>query len=390
MKKIINLADVDISSVKIYEDDKVMFLGDFDTEHDRGELYIYDGASTTKIASDVVQYINNDEKIYFINDESELCEKSLGSNKSDKLMPDVENLLNIQGGIVFINKDGEIYSKIDDNLPLKIGEYVINKELLNVINNKEIIYLTKNNELYINSNIIAQDVVNYVYNSNIVAYITENNEIHSYNLQESLDVMEIENAKEYSYIYLENELLFYNSLEVDDLVGFWELTPEVGNGNYIMKFSENKKINYYAYMCNEIYTYEIDYSWDKVMGVTTEDGWSFEINKKDDNSIEIISDDLVDCGKRISQLDAYEFIGKLYNDIKEDNREYGFSKSEAISYVINKYGEAEERHIYRIPDEMKNDGQNYYEVDYDYIGASIPTTYLEFKVYQNGEVIKIE
>lgn len=55
---------------------------------------------------------------------------------------------------------------------------------------------------------------------------------------------------------------------------------------------------------------------------------------------------------------------------------------------MNIYGAAEEGCQYRVPFEIKNDGRNYYEVYCDYIGSYIPTTYYEYKVYEDGEVIK--
>ena len=123
-KEKINSGTVEISSVKIYEDGIVTFLSDFDYEDYKGELYIYNGTDKNKIASDVIQYIKKDVKFYFINEAGTLYEKSLGDEKSNKVLSDVEYMGTIKDGIVYINKDGNIYSKQDSEDPIKIGKNI--------------------------------------------------------------------------------------------------------------------------------------------------------------------------------------------------------------------------------------------------------------------------
>lgn len=110
-----------------------------------------------------------------------------------------------------------------------------------------------------------------------------------------------------------------------------------------------------------------------------------EVNKKELS--EKNKEEIDELNNRIeSELSIIEAEKKAKE--QEQNKKQQFTKQKAISYVMNIYGVAEEMHDYRVPFEMKNDGKNYYEVYYDYVGSSIPVTYYEYKVYENGEVIK--
>lgn len=357
-KEKINSGTVEISSVKIYEDGIVTFLSDFDYEDYKGELYIYDGTDKNKIASDVIQYVKKDDKFYFINEDGTLYEKSLGDEKSNKVLSDVEYMESIRNGIVYINKDGNIYSKQDGKEAIKIGKNIMSKELLNIANGKEIIYLTENNDLFIGENKIAQEVINYVYNSEIIAYVTKDKKVHSYNLKEKTDVVEINNAKDYSYIYLEDQLVFSNSLEPYELAGFWEVTPEIGEGNYIVEFSgNNKMIEYYSNGEKYTTTYKLEYSYENTMDIATKDEAYITINKKDDNNITLSFEGLIDSATKISKIDA----DKIINNVAQENEDI---LTEASN---NKEGtETSNKESYNVESEIKTLIEEY---EYDYVEA---------------------
>ncbi len=353
-KEKINSGTVEISSVKIYEDGIVTFLSDFDYEDYKGELYIYNGIDKNKVASDVIQYIKRDNKFYFINEGGTLYEKSLGDEKSNKLLSDVEYMKSIKDGIVYINKDGNIYSKQDNKEAIKIGKNIMSKELLNIANDEEIIYLTENNDLFVGESKIAQEVINYVYNSEIIAYVTKNKEVHSYNLKEKIDIVEISNAKDYSYIYLEDKLIFSNLLEPYELVGFWEVTPEIGEGNYIVEFiGNNKKIEYYPNGEKYTTTYKVEYSSENTMSITTKEESYITINKKDDNNITLSFDGMTDSATKVSKTDA----DKVINNISKENEEN--EDNEEVTESINKES-------YNVEEEIKTLIQEY---EYDYVEA---------------------
>lgn len=357
-KEKINSGTVEISSVKIYEDGIVTFLSDFDYEDYKGELYIYNGTDKSKIASDVIQYIKKDDKFYFINEDGTLYEKSLGDEKSNKVLSDVEYMGTIKDGIVYINKDGNIYSKQDSEDPIKIGKNIMSEELLNIANGEEIIYLTENNDLFVGENKIAQEVINYVYNSEIIAYVTKSKEVHSYNLKEKTDVVEINNAKDYSYIYLENQLVFSNSLEPYELAGFWEVTPEVGEGNYIIEFSgNNKMIEYYPNGEKYTTTYKLEYSYENTMAIATKDETYITINKKDDNNITLSFEGLIDSATKVSKIDA----DKIINNVAKENEDI-------ITEASNNKEETEtsNKESYNVESEIKTLIEEY---EYDYVEA---------------------
>ena len=377
-KEKINSGTVEISSVKIYEDGIVTFLSDFDYEDYKGELYIYNGTDKSKIASDVIQYIKKGDKFYFINEDGTLYEKSLGDEKSNKVLSDVEYMRSINGGIVYINKDGNIYSKQDSKEAIKIGKNIMSKELLNIANGEEIIYLTENNDLFVGENKIAQEVINYVYNSEIIAYVTKNKEVHSYNLKDKKDTIEIKNAKDYSYIYLEDQLVFSNSLEPYELAGFWEVISPIDYEKYVLEFSGNNKMIHYSIGGEKnTTTYKVEYSSEDYMSIITKDGMYMNIERKDDKNITISFDDILEEGIKISKSEADKIINKK-SKVEGENTE---KVNEDTESEINN----EDKVSYNIEEEIKSLIESY---EYDYVEAvnvGDPSLVYEHLVY-NGKL----
>ena len=377
-KEKINSGTVEISSVKIYEDGTITFLSDFDYEDHKGELYIYNGTDKSKVASDVSQYMKKENKFYFINEDSTLYEKSLGDEKSNKILSDVEYMKSINDGIVYINKDGDIYSKKYSKDAIKIGKNIMSKELLNIANGKEIIYLTENNDLFIGDNKIAQEVINYVYNSETIAYVTNDKKVHSYNLKNKKDKVEINNSKEYSKIYFENKLLFSNELEPSDLEGLWELTmPDLEK--YIMEFSGSNKIIFsFTDGSKSTMTYDIEHSEENYMEIKNKENDDYMgILKIDDENIEFSYDGGTDFGVKISKAEADKLINGTYTTDATDTQQNNENKE---SEVIN-----EDKASYNIEEDIKSLIESY---EYDYVEAvnvGDPSLVYEHLVY-NGKL----
>lgn len=380
-KEKINSGMVEISSVNIYENGIVTFLNDFDYDDYKGELYIYNGTDKNKIASDVIQYIKKDDKFYFINEEGILYEKALGDDKSNKLLSDVEYMEDIKDGIVYINKDGNIYSKQDNKDAIKLGKNIMSKELLNVANGEEIIYLTENNDLFIGDNKIAQEVINYVFNSEIISYVTKNKEVHSYNLKDKKDTIEIKNAKDYSYIYLEDQLIFSNSLEPYELAGFWEVTPPIDyeSEKYVLEFSGNTKLIFHNTDGQKnTTTYKVENSSENYMNIKTkDDDTSITIERKDDKKIYIYIEDFLEEGIKISKSEADKIINKK-SKLEDKNTDKVDENTE--SEIISK-----DKLSYSIEEDIKSLIESY---EYDYVKAvnvGDPSIVYEHLVY-NGKL----
>ena len=325
---------VEMPSLKIYEDGTITFLSDFDYEDYKGELYVYDGIDKNHVPSDVIQYIKKDDTFYFINEDSALYEKSLDDEKSNKLLSDVEYIESTNKGIVYVNKDGNIYSKDGNKEPIKIGKNIMSKDLFNIVNGEEVIYLTENNDLFIGENKIAQEVINYVCNLETIAYVTKDKKVHSYNLKDKTDVVEIENAKDYSYVYLENQLVFSNFLEPYELAGFWNVTPEIGESNYVVEFSgSNKMLEYYPTGEKNIVKYDIEYSYENAININTEDGIYISINREDDNNITLSFDGLTDYATKVSKNEADKIINNQKNNNNEVSKDIVWNIAEASSVL---------------------------------------------------------
>lgn len=292
----IDSGDIEISSVNFHSDDSITYLNDYNYENSKGELYIYTPKedSKTKIASDVTSYERKENKFYYITADETLYEKSIDEQKSSMILSDVQYMRLVKDRIVYVNNDEEIYTKDGSKEPTKIGTNIMGIGMLNIINEKEVVYLTKDNELFIGKDKIASEVVNYVNNSKIIAYVTKDKEVHSYNLKNKKDNVEISNAKNYSEIYLEDKLLFSNSLEPYELTGFWSVGSSTYD-NFILEFSGSSKLIFYT-LEGEKYTinYNVDSSSEDYLFMTGKGEYEdsqITINRVDDKNINITIDD---------------------------------------------------------------------------------------------------
>lgn len=313
-KEKINVENVDISSVDIYPENTITFLSDVDEENYTGELYIYNKDGENKISSDVKDYIKRDNKFYYIDDNSILKEKNLGDKKSKKILSDVDHIIETNDGIMYINKDGNVYYKKDNKDPIKLEKNVLNKEVINIGNNEQLIYLTDNNKLFIGEEEIAKDVSNYVYNSQIIAYLTEDKKIYSYNIKDNSTNLEIDNAKEYSQIYLGDQLIFSNNLESSDLKGLWKL-GNMDTGIMIIEFSgKNKIISSYPGALKNTSTYEVLWSDEDIMEIKEDgDEISMTIEKIDDKYISMTYNGSTQDLLKISKEEADNILNGLEN-----------------------------------------------------------------------------
>ena len=215
---------------------------------------------------------------------------------------------------MYINKDGNVYYKKDNKDPIKLEKNVLNKEVINIGNNEQLIYLTDNNKLFIGEEEIAKDVSNYVYNSQIIAYLTEDKKIYSYNIKDNSTNLEIDNAKEYSQIYLGDQLIFSNNLESSDLKGLWKL-GNMDTGIMIIEFSgKNKIISSYPGALKNTSTYEVLWSDEDIMEIKEDgDEISMTIEKIDDKYISMTYNGSTQDLLKISKEEADNILNGLEN-----------------------------------------------------------------------------
>lgn len=349
----INSGAIDIYSVGFYDDDSITYLNDYNGE--KGELYIYPKKDDkSKIASDIKLYGRIDDKFYYINSEDVLCEKMINEDKSTTIASDVQDIILIDNGIIYINKDGDIYTKENNKEAVKIGNNIMDTDKISIVDDNEIVYLMKDNELFRGKDKIATEVLNYVSNSKIVAYVTKNKEIHSYNIKSKQDKVEISDAKSYSQIYLEDQFLFSNTLEPYEVAGFWKVNSEM-DGEYILEFSgSNKLIRYFSEGNKEVINYKISFSEKDYFSATAQgdyEGSLISVARDDENNITVVIDAAEECpAVKISKEEANSIInGTAETNISTDS-----------------LNEDSNRGSGDIEDQIKNLIQDY---EYDYVKA---------------------
>lgn len=332
-----------IENLKVNNDGEVMFLDqnyyDEDNSRSKGELYLYNGNKISKIASDVNIYIKKDNVFYFLDADGTLYEKSLKNKKSSQILSDVQDFEIIENGILCIDKNGILYYKeYNKNIQEKATLKNKSPENIKVINNKSFIYITEDNKLFIDDDEIDQNVDSYAFTSEIVSYL-KGNEIHTYNLKDNKDTIEIKNVNDYSYIYLENQLLFTNKLDGKKLEGFWEVKPEgnIENSSYILEFNDTNKLIEYRNGMKYTIEYEIEDQSENSMTLITKDDETITVQKVNDNDLIITRNGWDSKATKISKDKINNIVNNESENTKYNINGIDYNAEENINEIIKKY-----------------------------------------------------
>lgn len=198
-----------------YSGNRIIYLGEYNHNKLRGELYLYEyGKEAEKIASDVTNYymIDDEDKLYYSNEEKNLYEYSIKESKKRKISTEIEafHISKDRKIVYYKDQDSNLYAKYSGKDKEKIGNDVVKWG----VSKNGVVYLSKDKDLYTGEygrekEKIDCDVIIFVigYYGNSFAYYNKNNEL-SLKINGENTQKIIYDLNKYIKVYFENTLLY--------------------------------------------------------------------------------------------------------------------------------------------------------------------------------------
>lgn len=337
----IDFGDINIYDLSIYKDKNLVYLNDFNYEKNIGELYLFtDTNEKVKIASDVKDYYKVGNEFYYLNADNVLYKKSINDSMSNKIASDVEDFYADENMIAYLNNDGELYKLEKNKESVKVGNDIEHGYSWSIIN-KKLIYINKNNELFIDGKNIDKEILTFSHNGNLVYYVKKDNKLYSYDIENEEIKIEIDNVDKYSDIYLGEVHFFTNLLNAYELVGYWRVKSEV-NDEYLLEINESGKLIFYSNedgkLNKEYFDYELINNSENYISMVGKGEWNelyIDITREDANNITLNVGGTIELGERISNSEA-DKIKKQRNNINtsEINNQVNWTIADSSS-VLN-------------------------------------------------------
>ena len=157
----------------------------------------------------------------------------LKSNESTKICDsNISKLCLTEEGIFVIDNDDILYKVNSNGNKDRISQDVSYEVFSSYYNIPA--FLNENNELYLGSSKIADNVKKFSCNSKNLAYLTNDNKV--FLVKDKTSELIIDNAKEYDSITFNNIPLYATTFEVSDVVGYFQ---QEENPNIMISFNEN-------------------------------------------------------------------------------------------------------------------------------------------------------
>ncbi len=157
----------------------------------------------------------------------------LKSNESTKICDsNISKLRLTDEGVFVIDNDDILYKVNSDGSKERISQDVSDEVFSSYYNIPA--FLNENNELYLGTSKIADNVKKFSCNSESLAYLTNDNKV--FLVKDKTPKLIIDNAKEYDSITFNNIPLYTPTFEVSDIVGYFK---QEENPNIMISFNEN-------------------------------------------------------------------------------------------------------------------------------------------------------
>jgi hypothetical protein len=283
----------DESSVKVSGDaidpyyiknvgDRLIFLS---YEEDDETMTLYSSTlsrevTTEKVASNVYLADYDKSGFYFVNEDNNLYQKGENDEKATKLASDVNYFYLVDGIVYYTDENNNVYQVRAADDKERIAEKVYQ---LNVHTDGRIVYLTEEDELFIDETKVASDVEMYAFFHGHLVYVTKDHELV---LIENLEEEQvIEDISEFSSITYQNLSVFSKQLTFDDISGMWKIEDEAGA--IFFEISADGTVTDYLAGTKEILT--VDYAEFHTIAASSENGF-VTITKLDDETISFHDD----------------------------------------------------------------------------------------------------
>jgi hypothetical protein len=250
--------EIDPSFIQ-FADKNVMYL-DYD-----GALYASQISSneveTKRIASDISYFTFQDGTFYYVNNSGNLYKKSTKDDSATKLASDVVDYRLIDGTMYFTNEDATLYKLTSKEEKEKIATDVYFYDE----SNGDIVYVNADNELFVNKTKVASGIQEYAYYYGNLAYSTNDEKLY---LMEGLKdpKVAIKDLGDYSTASYQNQIVFNNTLDFEDISGFWRIDNDE-ESLFVEIKKDGTMVNYFDDSTLEM---TIDYAGYQSMDVSVE------------------------------------------------------------------------------------------------------------------------
>lgn len=173
----------------------------------------------------------------------------LKSNESTKIYDsNISHLRLTDEGVFVIDTDDILYKVNSNGNKERITQDVSSEAFSSYYNIPA--FLNNNNELYLGTSKIADNVKKFFCNSDSLAYLTNDNKVFLVN--DKTPELIIDNAKEYSSITFNNIPLYTTTFEVSDIIGYFQ---QEENPNVMIGFNENA-VNFVTNYLDESFDFD--------------------------------------------------------------------------------------------------------------------------------------
>jgi len=218
--------------VHIDDNGDLSYLSDYDYYDGKGELYFKPAnGEKIRIASDVTSFQKHDDTFYLLDVDNNLYVKDTDAEQSEKLAVDVQQYFVVGNKVYYVDSDDNLFlnkngKKEKIGVDVSFGDYLYEVSVIE----DNIIFLTKDKELYCNTEKVSANVETYVAYVDRIVYSTTDGALHSVSPKKLDKKKAFENPKSYSSIYYGNQLVYNSTLSAEDIVGVWEIESDYSGG----------------------------------------------------------------------------------------------------------------------------------------------------------------
>lgn len=194
-------------------------------------------SSPRKIASNVIEFIYDDDKLYYLNTDDNLFKIGIKDDDSTRVASDVLQYRIIGEEIVYLSNEHNLYKV---NKELESERVASGVEQFDVASDGNIVYVNDDKAIYVNDKKITDEFAMYAFVYGNVIYSTKDNKIV---LLENLTDEHVisDDASKYDFAYYYDNLIYKNRIDFSDIAGIWVGEDEERT---ILEFSSDGQLKY--------------------------------------------------------------------------------------------------------------------------------------------------
>jgi hypothetical protein len=339
--------------------DQLVYLNIEDGES--AELYqsrISSGATAKKIASDIRYYKYSQGYFYYVNNDDNLFKKKDNEEESTKVASDVSEFTIKKNSIFYMDTDNKLFSIKDGKKAEKIASSVMEYD---VTPDGDVVYLTEDMNLFVNSKKIASDIQQYKHFYGNVAFSTKDDKLFLMKDMGEKKLVEGD-LNQFSNASYQNRRIYQNYLTFEDIAGVWKIDDM--EGSYYLEIDKDGGFTYL--LSGEKEHLNLDYSGYHSLNASAK-GTDFKFERGKDQTLMITMDDSTETFSKSTKAEAEEYVKKV--QLENDKEEI----SGLMDDYINNFTDA------------VNYGNDYYIKEYLYSGSPFYQQQIDFvhNAYEN-------